>query len=54
MNKYRVSFIKRYTYEIDADDEDEAIDLAFEENFYPQMSYPVADCEYDEVECDKL
>lgn len=50
MNKYTVTFIKYYTYEVEADNEDEAIDLAFEENFYRDMHSPIADCTYDEVE----
>lgn len=54
MSKYRVCFIKYYTYEIDADNEDEAIDIAFEEKFEPRMRCRIADCDYDEVECDKL
>jgi hypothetical protein len=54
MSKYRVCFIKYYTYEVDADSEDEAIDIAMEENFYPEMRCCIADCTYDEVECDKL
>jgi hypothetical protein len=54
MSKYRVCFIKYYTYEVDADNEDEAIDLAMEDNFCPQMRQRFADYTYDEVECDKL
>jgi hypothetical protein len=54
MNKYRVCFIKYYTYEIEADNEDEAIDIAEDERFYPEMRSPIADCTYDEVECDEL
>lgn len=50
MSKYQVCFVKYYTYEIEADSEDEAIDIAFEENFYPEMHYCVGDCTYDEVE----
>ena len=50
MNKYTVTFIKYYTYDIEADNEDEAIDLAFDENFYPEMRHPIADYTYDEVE----
>lgn len=50
MNKYIVTFTKYYTYEIEANDEDEAIDIALEENFYPEMRCPIADYSYDEVE----
>lgn len=54
MSKYRVCFIKYYTYAIEADSEDEAIDIALEENFYPEMRCCIADCTYDDMECDKL
>lgn len=50
MSKYTVTFTKYYTYEVEADNEDEAIDLALEENFYPEMRCPIADCFYDDVE----
>lgn len=50
MSKYIVTFTKYYTYEIEADNEDEAIDLALEENFYPEMRCRTVDCTYDEVE----
>lgn len=50
MSKYTVTFIKYYSYDIEADNEDEAIDLAFDEKFYPEMLSPIADCTYDEVE----
>lgn len=54
MSKYRVCFIKYYTYAVEADNEDEAIDIAFEENFRLETRWRVADCTYDEVECDRL
>lgn len=50
MSKYTVTFIKYYSYDIEADNEDEAIDLAYDEKFYPEMRSPIADCTYDEVE----
>ena len=50
MSKYTVTFIKYYSYDIEANNEDEAIDIALEENFYPEMRRPIADCTYDEVE----
>lgn len=53
MSKYRVCFIKYYTYAIEAGSEDEAIDIA-EEDFRADMRCPIADTTYDEVECDKL
>ena len=48
--KYKVCFTKYYIYEVEADTEDEAIDLAFEDEFYNEMHYCIADCTYDEVE----
>lgn len=51
MNKYTITFIKYYTYEVEADNEDEAIDEA-EELFSSEMRRPIADCTYDEVEVD--
>lgn len=51
MNKYTVTFIKYYSYDIEADNEDEAIDIA-EEDFRADMRCPIADCTYDEVEVD--
>ena len=54
MKPYRVCFTKYYIYEVEADNEDEAIDIAFEEKFDPEMHSCIADCTYDEVECDRL
>lgn len=48
--EYKVCFTKFYIYEVEADTEDEAIDLAFEEKFYNEMHRCIADCTYDEVE----
>ncbi len=48
--KYKVCFTKYYIYEVEADTEDEAIDLAFEDEFYSEMRCCIADCTYDEVE----
>ena len=48
--KYKVCFTKFYIYEVEADTEDEAIDLAFEDEFYNEMRCCIADCTYDEVE----
>ena len=50
MNKYTVTFIKYYNYDIEANNEDEAIDIAFEEGFYRDTHSPIADYTYDEVE----
>lgn len=48
--KYKVCFTKYYTYEVEADIEDEAIDFAFENNFYDDMHSRIADYTYDEAE----
>lgn len=48
--KYEVCFTKHYIYEVEADTEDEAIDLAFEGEFYDAMFSNIADYSYDEVE----
>ena len=48
--KYKVCFTKHYIYEVEADTEDEAINLAFEDGFYSEMHCCIADCGYDEVE----
>ena len=48
--KYKVCFTKFYIYEVEADTEDEAIDYAFEHDFYDDMFSNIADYTYDEVE----
>lgn len=48
--KYEVCFTKHYIYEVEADSEDEAIDLAFKNQFYDDMFSCIADYTYDEVE----
>lgn len=47
--KYLVTFEKYYTYEVEANNEDEAFDNAYED-FRCDMRYPVADTSYDSVE----
>ena len=47
--KYKVCFTKHYIYEVEADTEGEAINLAFEDDFYNEMHCCIADCDYDEV-----
>ena len=47
--KYTVTFEKYYTYEVEANDYDEAFDNAYEE-FKSDMRYLVADMSYDNVE----
>ena len=46
--KYRVSFIQWYDYYVEADSEEEAVDIA-EENFVSDMRTPIANTTYDEV-----
>ena len=48
--KYEVTFTRYHSYDIEADNEDEAIELA-EEEFESDMRSPIADCYYDEVDC---
>ena len=49
MNKYKVTFIKYYTYYVEADNEDEAINIAGDD-FCADMRSPIADCTYEDVE----
>lgn len=49
--KYTVRFERYYTYEIEADNEDEAFDNAYEE-YQSDMRYPIADTWYDWVSVD--
>ena len=51
--KYTVTFVQYYTYKIEADDEDEAFDEAYDE-FTSDMRRPIARIWYDdiEVECE--
>lgn len=48
--KYEVTFTWYHSYDIEADNEDEAIELAKKE-FESDMRSPIADCYYDEVAC---
>ena len=52
MKNYTVTFTLYYTYEVEADNEDEAFDNAYEE-FCSDMRYPVASTSYDfvHIEC---
>lgn len=52
MAKYNVNFIQYWSYTVEAQDEDEAFDLAHEE-FVSDMRTPVACTIYDdcEIEC---
>ena len=48
MATYTVSFAQWHTYEVEADDPDEAIDIAHED-FIQDMYRPIATTEYDEI-----
>ena len=47
--KYTVTFVKYYDYEIEANNENEAMDKAYEE-YCNSMHSPIADTTYDDVE----
>ena len=47
MEKYRVDFAQWYSYDVEAEDEDEAIELA-EEEFATDMRSPITDVVPDE------
>ena len=56
MSKFRVLFTQYYSYEVEAEDEDTAIDLALDD-FHTEMRRPIArtyydDCEVEEIEED--
>ena len=57
MPKFKVWFTQYYSYEVEAEDEDVAIDLAFDD-FHSEMCQPIArtyydDCEVEEIEEDE-
>ena len=49
--KYTVTFTQYWSYDVDAKTAKEAEDLAYEK-FKADMSYPVANTVYDDVEVD--
>ena len=53
MSKYKVWFTQYYSYEVEAEDEDTAIDLAYED-FETEMRRPIANTCYDEVEIEGI
>lgn len=53
MTKYKVWFTQYYSYEVEAEDEDTAIDLAYED-FDIEMHRPIARTYYDECEVEEL
>lgn len=46
--KYAVTFVQYHIYEVEANDENEAEDLA-QEIFYSDMRQPIAACWHDDV-----
>lgn len=53
MPKYKVWFTQYYSYEVEAEDEDVAIDLALDD-FQSEMRRPIARTCYDEVEVEEI
>lgn len=53
MPTFDVTFIQYYTYMVEADDENEAEDLAHKE-FLSDMRSPIAHTSYDEVEVEEV
>ena len=51
--KYGVTFIKEYYYEVEAENEYDAEDVAFEE-FHSDMVCPIADTHYDSIDVIEL
>jgi hypothetical protein len=49
MKEYRVCFTQYYYYTVTAENENEAIDLAYDD-FESEMYTPIARTDYDEVE----
>ena len=52
MKEYKIYFTKYYTYYVEAETEDEAIEIA-EGDFEADMRCPIADTTYDEVEVEE-
>jgi hypothetical protein len=51
--RYRVTFTQYYEYEVEAETDDEAEEIAFED-FEAAMRSPIARLYYDDVEIDPL
>lgn len=51
--KYKVYFTQYYSYEVEAEDEDAAVDLAYED-FESDMRRPIARTYYDECEVEEI
>lgn len=53
MPKFEVCFIQYHNYEVEAENERDAIDLA-SDDFHSEMRRPIAHTYYDEVEVEEL
>ena len=53
MPKFKVCFIQYYSYEVEAEDEDDAFDLALDD-FHSEMRQPIARTYYDECEVEEI
>lgn len=53
MKEYKIYFTKYYSYYVEADSEEEAIEIA-EGDFEADMRCPIADTTYDEVEVEEV
>lgn len=51
--KYKVYFTQYYSYEVEAEDEDAAVDLAYED-FESDMRRPITRTYYDECEVEEI
>lgn len=49
MAKFRVTFVQYWVYDVEAEDEEQAEDLAYKE-FRSDMYHPTANTHYDDVE----
>lgn len=52
MRTYKVWFTKYFEYDVEADSEDEATDLAYD-LFCAEQRMPIANTSYDEVEVEE-
>lgn len=53
MPRFNVTFTQYYSYEVEAENEDEAVNEAYGE-FRADMCSPIADTHYDEAEVEEI
>lgn len=53
MARFKVTYTQYYTYEVEAENEQEALTIAYYE-FESEMRIPVANTIYDEVEAEEI